>query len=84
MDAAYAALSQRVPTDSPVLFVHQLALVFVVFAMGAIHHLELVPDDPLAEECLAASRACLTKGSFLVYNTVPAVQALNLMAHVHL
>jgi hypothetical protein len=70
--------------DTAVLFVHELALVFVVLAMGALHHLELQPDDPMAEEFLAAARACLTKGNFLVYNTVPCVQTLHLMAHVHL
>ncbi|OXG79806.1 hypothetical protein C345_05536 [Cryptococcus neoformans A2-102-5] len=62
----------------------QLALLFIVLAMGALHNLELPPDDISAEEYLLSSEDCLARGQFMNNNTVPGVQTLIIMAHYHL
>ncbi|OCF31477.1 hypothetical protein I316_06879 [Kwoniella heveanensis BCC8398] len=62
----------------------QLALLFIVLAMGALHNLELPPDDTSAEEYLLSSEDCLARGQFMNNNTVPGVQTLIIMAHYHL
>jgi hypothetical protein len=54
----------------------QLALVFIILAMGSLHCLELPPNDPQADEYLAAAKACLAKGDFMIHNTIPGLQAL--------
>lgn len=69
----------------------------MVFAMGALYSLELPPNDPVASEYLALSKACLVKGNFLVNTTLSGVQTLvrslsyllqltpqHIMAHFHL
>jgi hypothetical protein len=62
----------------------QLALLFIVLAMGALHNLELPPDDHTAEEYLALSRDALDAGDFMINNTIAGVQTLSIMAHYHL
>ena len=54
----------------------QLALLFIVLAMGALHNLELPPDDPTAGEYLALSRDALEAGDFIINNTIAGVQTL--------
>lgn len=44
--------------------------------MGALHNLELPPDDISAEEYLLSSEDCLARGQFMNNNTVPGVQTL--------
>lgn len=44
--------------------------------MGALYSLELPPNDPIATEYHALSKACLVKGNFLVNNTISGVQTL--------
>lgn len=64
---------------------HQrLALLFIVFALGALHSLELPPNDPSAEEYFSLAKTCLAKGDFMRNNTLAGVQALNIMGHYHL
>lgn len=63
---------------------HQLGLVFAVLAMGTLHDMELEANDPLATEYLDLAKASLTRGNFLQNNTVAALQALHIVAHVHL
>ncbi|WWC87416.1 uncharacterized protein L201_002305 [Kwoniella dendrophila CBS 6074] len=59
----------------------QLALLFAILAMGTLQNLELPPNDPSADEYLALSKGCLTKGDFLNNNTIAGVQTLIVMAH---
>ncbi len=54
----------------------QLALVFMILAIGTLYNLELPLHDPQAEEYLALSKACLARGDFLNHNTIPGVQAV--------
>lgn len=62
----------------------ELALVYIVLAFGALHSLELPPNDPSAEEYLILSKSALAKADFLVNNTLAGVQTLHIMAHFHL
>lgn len=62
----------------------QLALLFIILAMGALHNPDLPPHDPSAEHHLAAARWCLVKGDFIGNNTIAGLQALVIMAHYHL
>jgi hypothetical protein len=54
----------------------KLALLFIVFALGALHNLELPANDPSAEEYLSLSQACLAMGDFMRFTTIAGVQAL--------
>ncbi|WVQ68695.1 uncharacterized protein L199_006904 [Kwoniella botswanensis] len=62
----------------------ELGLLFIVLAMGALHNLELRPDDASAAEYMLCSEDCLTKGNFMTNNTVAGVQTVIIMAHYHL
>lgn len=57
-------------------WLQELALVFITLAMGALHNLELPPNDPLAEEFFSLAKSALAKGQFMIHNTLPAVQTL--------
>lgn len=52
--------------------------------MGTLHDMELEPNDSLASDYLDLAKASLTRGSFLRYNTIAALQAVNIIAHVYL
>lgn len=54
----------------------KLALLFAVLAMGALHNLELPPDDHSAEEYVSLARDALEAGDFVVHNTIAGVQTL--------
>nr|XP_019044409.1 hypothetical protein I302_07693 [Kwoniella bestiolae CBS 10118]OCF23339.1 hypothetical protein I302_07693 [Kwoniella bestiolae CBS 10118] len=54
----------------------QLALLFVIFAVGSYYNLELTPDDSSVEDYIRISQACLAKGDFLANNTTAGVQTL--------
>lgn len=68
----YAAVEGNDEAVSP----QELALLYVVFAMGALYSLELPPNDPVATEYHALSKACLVKGNFLVNTAMSGVQTL--------
>lgn len=73
-DRAYRAVGRR---QQPVgLAPQELAVVYIVFALGALLSLELRPQDPSAEHFYNIAKACLAKGDFLVQPTLAAVQAL--------
>ncbi|OCF32109.1 hypothetical protein I316_06265 [Kwoniella heveanensis BCC8398] len=59
-----------------------LALLFIIFAMGAYYNLELPPDDSLVDDYLLVAQNCLSKGDFLSNNTLAGVQTLHIMAHL--
>ncbi|KLT41091.1 hypothetical protein CC85DRAFT_303533 [Cutaneotrichosporon oleaginosum] len=79
-ERVYAAVESNNHAVNP----QQLALLFIVFAMGALYSLELPPNDPAAAEYHALSKACLVKGNFLVNTAISGVQTLHIMAHFHL
>lgn len=54
----------------------RLALVFIILAMGALHSLELPPNDPSAEEYLDLAKRSLAKTDFLTHSTLAGVQTL--------
>lgn len=54
----------------------RLALLYIIFAVGALHSLELPANDPSAEEYLDLSKRSLAKTDFLTHSTVAAVQTL--------
>ena len=62
----------------------RLALLFIVFALGAVHSLEVSPTDSSSESYLSLAKRCLSKGDFMRNNTVAGVQALNIMGHFYL
>jgi hypothetical protein len=54
----------------------ELALLYMIFAMGALYSLELPPNDPVATEYFMLSKACLVKGNFMVNTAISGVQTL--------
>lgn len=54
----------------------ELALLYIILATGALHNLELPPNDPIAEEYLTLSKICLAKGEFMVHCTTIGIMAL--------
>ena len=56
--------------------IQQLALLYSIFSVGTLHSLEYEPNDPIAEEYRQLSQACLSKGDFMIQNTISGVQAL--------
>ncbi|WVQ83747.1 hypothetical protein IAT38_005891 [Cryptococcus sp. DSM 104549] len=73
-DRVFNAANREHPEQS--VHLQQLALVYMILAMGTVHNIELPPHDPTAEEYLALGKGCLTKGDFLNHGTIPGVQAL--------
>ncbi|OCF30850.1 hypothetical protein I317_05061 [Kwoniella heveanensis CBS 569] len=59
----------------------ELGLVYIILALGALHSLELRPNDPAADNYCKLSQACLAKGDFLVHTTLAGVQTLHIMGH---
>ena len=62
----------------------RLALLYIVFALGTVHSLEVSPNDPSSEVYLGLAKRCLAKGDFMRNNTIAGVQALNIMGHFYL
>jgi hypothetical protein len=54
----------------------ELALLFIIFAMGARHALEWEQGDGPDEEYSLLARTCLTKGDFMTHHTICGVQTL--------
>ncbi|OCF42823.1 hypothetical protein I317_03300 [Kwoniella heveanensis CBS 569] len=71
-------------TSSRIEFAQKLALLFITFALGALHDLELPPHDPSADEYCMLAKACLAEGDLLKRPTMAGVQALVTMGHYHL
>ncbi|OCF71449.1 hypothetical protein I204_07507 [Kwoniella mangroviensis CBS 8886] len=63
-------------TSSRTEYAQKLALLFITFALGALHNLELPPNDPSAEEYCMIAKACLAEGNFMKRPTIMGVQAL--------
>ncbi|RSH91564.1 hypothetical protein EHS25_009863 [Saitozyma podzolica] len=73
-----APLRER-PTS---LFIQRLGLIYVVLAMGALHNLEMPPEDPVVEQYISLAKACLIKSNFLIHTTIAGVQTVHIMANV--
>jgi hypothetical protein len=54
----------------------ELALLFMALANGALHNLELPPDDPIGLEYVLRAQQCLSLGSFLTKNTIAGIQTV--------
>ncbi|WVQ69660.1 uncharacterized protein L199_007880 [Kwoniella botswanensis] len=81
-DAAYNPETSA--TTSRTEYAQKLALLFITFALGALHNLELPPNDPSAEDYCMIAKACLAEGNFMKRPTIMGVQALVTMGHYHL
>lgn len=53
-----------------------LALIFIIFAMGARHNLEWNLGEGPEEEYLALAKTCLARGAFMTHHTISAIQTL--------
>lgn len=54
----------------------QLALLYIILAIGSYYNLELPPDDSTVEEYLKLSQCCLSKADFMARNTMAGIQTL--------
>lgn len=72
---AYAAKYSKGEVESKIDS-HQLALLYIVLAMGARHSLELPQDDPSADDYMTLAKRSLAKSDFLTHCTIAAVQTL--------
>jgi hypothetical protein len=54
----------------------ELALLFIIFAMGARHALEWEQGEGPDEEYSQLARTCLSKGDFMTHHTICGVQTL--------
>ncbi|KAI7154512.1 hypothetical protein KC349_g7603 [Hortaea werneckii] len=81
-DRVYSQASGR--PNSPKTNAQEIALVFIILAQGTMFNIELPSYDPSVEEWLRLSELALVKGHFLSNNTIPGLQTLHLMAHLHL
>lgn len=73
-DRVYASILQPRPENS--VHLQQLALVYMLLAMGTVHNIELPPHDESAEEYLTLAQAALTKGNFMNHATIAGLQTL--------
>lgn len=73
-DRVYASLLEPRPENS--VHLQQLALVYMLLAMGTVHNIELPPHDESAEEYLALAQAAMTKGNFMNHATIAGLQTL--------
>ncbi|OWZ30832.1 hypothetical protein C347_03977 [Cryptococcus neoformans AD2-60a] len=81
-DRVYASLLEPRPENN--VHLQQLALVYMLLAMGTVHNIELPPHDESAEEYLALAQAAMTKGNFMNHATIAGLQTLVTMAHYYL
>lgn len=75
IDTAYASRNKNGLRDQRIHY-QDLALLFVVLAMGVLHNLELPPEDSLAEEYIALAKTCLAKGDFLDRTSLSGIRTL--------
>ncbi|KAE8540859.1 hypothetical protein D1P53_002211 [Cryptococcus gattii VGV] len=84
LQQAYSYIRNRTVGQSLTVHPQELALLFIVFAMGARYSLESTLDEAPGAEYLPLAKACLAKGDFMAHNTLPGVQALVIMAFYNL
>lgn len=76
LQQAYSYVRNRTLGQSLKVHPQELALLFIVFAMGARYSLESTLDEAPDLEYLPLAQACLAKGDFMAHNTLAGVQAL--------
>ncbi|KNZ79894.1 hypothetical protein J132_08552 [Termitomyces sp. J132] len=82
----YKSMRERRATDSPgphTIFPHKLAVLFLVFALGALVDLTLEPYNVESDTYYHLSRACLSLRSIFESPEITTVQAVVLMASYH-
>ncbi|KAG6891283.1 hypothetical protein C0992_009475 [Termitomyces sp. T32_za158] len=82
----YKSMKERRSTDSPgphIIFPHKLAVLFLVFALGALVDLTLEPYNVESDTYYHLSRACLSLRSIFESPEITTVQAVVLMASYH-
>ncbi|KAG6902306.1 hypothetical protein C0995_001916 [Termitomyces sp. Mi166 len=82
----YKSMKERRSTDSPgphTIFPHKLAVLFLVFALGALVDLTLEPYNAESDTYYHLSRACLSLRSIFESPEITTVQAVVLMASYH-
>ncbi|OWZ45798.1 hypothetical protein C361_02913 [Cryptococcus neoformans Tu259-1] len=84
LQQAYSYVRNRTLGQSLKVHPQELALLFIVFAMGARYSLESTLDEAPDLEYLPLAQACLAKGDFMAHNTLAGVQALVIMAFYNL
>lgn len=67
---------QTEPNERIRLHPQEIALLFIIFAMGARHALEWEQGEGPDEEYSWLARSCLTKGDFMTHHTICGVQTL--------
>lgn len=73
-DATYTPRSDL--KRSKHLAFHQLAVLFVVLALGTLMNMELQPHDPQAHKYFSMAELSLAAGKFWTFNTLESAQAL--------
>lgn len=73
-ETIYSIKQNGVPNER--IDCQKLALLFIIFAMGSLHSLELPPNDPSGEEYLDLAKRSLAKTDFLTNSTIAGVQTL--------
>ncbi|KAF8076284.1 fungal-specific transcription factor domain-containing protein [Lyophyllum atratum] len=82
----YKSLRERHATESPgphIIFPHKLAVLFLVFSLGALVDLTLEPYNTESETYYHLSRACLSLRSVFESPEISTVQAVVLMGAYH-
>lgn len=69
-------VAQNAPAAVDNISLQELALLFMALAMGVLHNLELVPNDPLADEYTETARRCLVMDSFMTKTTMAGAQTV--------
>ncbi|KIR32977.1 hypothetical protein I352_04916 [Cryptococcus deuterogattii MMRL2647] len=84
LQQAYSNVRNRTLGQSLKVHPQELALLFIVFAMGARYSMEFTLDEAPGAEYLPLAKACLAKGDFMAHNTLAGVQALVIMSFYNL
>ncbi|XAO22860.1 hypothetical protein I312_104172 [Cryptococcus bacillisporus CA1280] len=84
LQQAYSNVRNRTLGQSLKVHPQELALLFIVFAMGARYSMEFTLDEGPGAEYLPLAKACLAKGDFMAHNTLAGVQALVIMSFYNL
>ncbi|WWC65494.1 uncharacterized protein I303_108112 [Kwoniella dejecticola CBS 10117] len=84
LDEAYTAKDAMAQGRRTKVDYQDLGMLFMVFAMGAIHNVDMPADDPMGDDFVACARDSLAKGNFMIDSSLSGLRALNIMAHYHL
>lgn len=72
----YRARPQPSIPQDIALSLQNLALVYIVIALGGLMNLEIPPNDPETKHHFGMAQHCLFHGAFLTYHTLTGVQVL--------